>query len=495
MVNNALDNSKLRQAIQTEIPLSITTYTFPHDMEIYMSEVLRSFLKEIDEEYMSEYLIYCMNELVTNAKKANTKRVYFREKCLDINNPENYEQGMKDFKKDTLGNIEYWLTLQKQAGYYIKTILQVKNEKIKIEIRNNAPLTKFEYIRIHDKIARSKKYDSVDDVFAQILDETEGAGLGIIIMVLMLKKIGVSDDNYTILSENGETISRILLPRNQQKQETISHISTEIVELIDQLPHFPDNILRIIELLNDSESKLSDIATYVSRDVALTGELLKLTNSAAFSLANPCTSIYTAVKLVGIRGLENMLLSVGAMKSLGTSTKEQKDLWNHSSQVAFYSYNIARNFFPSENKIIEDSYVCGLLHDIGRVIFESAHPTLLNTFKKCCKDKALSTELFEKLASGVNHAQIGAEIAKKWNFPQSIIASIRYHHTPKEAPKKYTKLVSIVYLSNLIWHYQEGLVEFYQFDLEMLSLIRITNKLQLDALSLKLEKAYKKSIQ
>ncbi|OJF76601.1 MAG: hypothetical protein BKP49_06395 [Treponema sp. CETP13] len=494
MVTNALDHSKLKQAIQTGIPLSITTYTFPHEMEIYMAEILRSFLKEIDEEFMAEYLIYCMNELVTNAKKANTKRVYFREKCLDINNPDNYEQGMKTFKKDTLNNIQYWLSLQKQAGYYIKTILQVKNGKIKIEIRNNAALTKFEFMRIHDKIARSRKYDSVDDAFSQILDDTEGAGLGIIIMVLMLKKIGVSDDNYTILSENGETISRIILPLNKQKQETISEISRELVVLIDQLPHFPDNILHIINLLNNPKSKFSEIATYVSRDVSLTSDLLKITNSAAFSLANPCTSIYSAVKLVGIRGLQNMLLSVGAMKSLGSSTKEQKVLWDHSSQVAFYSYNIARNFFPSEHKIIDDSYVCGLLHDIGRVIFESAHPALLDNFKKCCKDKALSTELFEKLASGVNHAQIGAEIAKKWNFPPSIIASIRYHHEPKEAPNEYKKLVGIIYLSNLIWHYQEGLVEFYQFDITMLRLINITNKLQLDALSLKLDKAYKQSV-
>ena len=49
-----------------------------------------------------------------NAKKANTKRVYFMEKGLDLNNDKDYELGMKTFKQETFDNIQYYLQKQKE---------------------------------------------------------------------------------------------------------------------------------------------------------------------------------------------------------------------------------------------------------------------------------------------------------------------------------------------------------------------------------------------
>ena len=86
-----VDVAKIRMAINAEAPLTITTYTLPHRMELYMNAVLTTFFKELHQEHMIQYLIYCQNELVTNAKKANTKRIYFKEKNLDITEQSDYE--------------------------------------------------------------------------------------------------------------------------------------------------------------------------------------------------------------------------------------------------------------------------------------------------------------------------------------------------------------------------------------------------------------------
>jgi len=200
--------SKIKKAVEAEIPILITTYTLPHDMELYIREVITFYLKELHQEHMIEYIVYCVNELVTNAKKANTKRVYFQEKGLDLFNEEEYNEGMKKFKEDTLGNITHYLKLQKDAGLYIKLILHKKGNTIRIEIRNNSPLTVFEYKRMHDKIARSHEFGSVEEAFVHFIDETEGAGLGLIILTLMLKKVGLSEENFQIASEGEETITR-----------------------------------------------------------------------------------------------------------------------------------------------------------------------------------------------------------------------------------------------------------------------------------------------
>ena len=96
-----IDKEKVKRAAQAGIPLTITTYMLTHEMEVYITEMLTLFLKYIGQTHMTDYLVYCVSELATNAKKANTKRIYFRQKNLDIFNPDDYEKGMINFKKET----------------------------------------------------------------------------------------------------------------------------------------------------------------------------------------------------------------------------------------------------------------------------------------------------------------------------------------------------------------------------------------------------------
>lgn len=487
----AVDISKIRTAIQAELPLVITTYTLPHEMEDYMANVLLVFLREVNQPQMSESLAYCLKELVNNAKKANTKRVYFLEKGLDINNPQDYEEGMKHFKNDTVNNINHYLEKQKEQGLYIKVILQAKNDLVLVEVRNKASLTVFEFKRIHDKITRAQQYESIEEGIAQLLDDSEGAGLGLVIMFLVLKRIGLTEENYQVLSENGETITRMLLPFDDKTKRNITTISVEFVRLINGLPEFPENITEINAIINNPESKMSEIATKISNDVSLTAELLKMVNSAAFALATPCHSIGEAVKMAGLRGIRNILFSIGAITVLDANG-QKKQLWEHSFKVAFYSYNLARSFCRSaqERNIIEDSYVCGLLHDMGKIIFETAHPDLLKRIYTICEQRGITPDLFERTVAGVNHGEVGARIAQKWNFPEVIVNVIRYHHAPKEAPQQVQRLTSIVYLADLFAHYQEGTVDFSQFDTSILSDFSIKDEADVQNISAKLSAAF-----
>ncbi len=488
-----LDISKIKMAIRAGIPLSIVSYTLPHEMSEYMEDVLAAFLKELDQSPMNEYLKYCLNELTTNSKKANTKRIYFREKGLDIRDPKQYEEGMKDFKETTLNNIEHYMRKQKDEGLYIKLILQTKNNKIKLEVKNNCEMTFYEYKRIHDKLSRAQQYTSVDQAMNQVLDSSEGAGLGIIIMILMLEKIGLTEENYQVLCENGETITRIILPINEKTKNDLAVVSHEFVKIIDELPQFPDSIVKIQRLLDDPNSKIQEIANLISSDVSLASDLLKLVNSAAYALATPCRSINEAVKFVGLRGIKNMLISIGAIENLEIGKEvKTKNLWEHSYKVAFYAYNLAKNFCPHDRRVVEDAYVCGLLHDMGKLIFEKAHPELGKKMKAICEEKNIPTDIFEKLVAGVNHGEIGALIAEKWNFPEVIAEVIRHHHDPENSKDEYRKTATLIYLSDLIAHYQDGEVEFYQFDKEALSTFHITTEVQLIQIAEKMEAEFTK---
>ena len=93
--------------------------------------------------------------------------------------------------------------------------------------------TYYGYKRIHDKITRAQQYKSVEDGLAQLLDDSEGAGLGLVIMILLLKKIGLTEETYQIFSEDGETITRLTLPFSDKMTNDISELSSKFVNLIN----------------------------------------------------------------------------------------------------------------------------------------------------------------------------------------------------------------------------------------------------------------------
>ena len=155
-MSNEIDLAQIKRAAHNAVPLTFKTYTLPHETEIYLDRVLESFLAELGQEKLKEPLSYCLRELAVNAKKANTKRVYFLEKGLDLNNDREYEIGMKNFKQETFDNIQYYLQKQKELGMYIKVIFQTKGPSLSIMVRNNVEISRKEQMRVFDRLARSR---------------------------------------------------------------------------------------------------------------------------------------------------------------------------------------------------------------------------------------------------------------------------------------------------------------------------------------------------
>ncbi|MCL2759418.1 MAG: HDOD domain-containing protein [Treponema sp.] len=476
-----VDVDKIKKAIQSGLPLTITTYTLPKEIEIYIEQVIDTFLRQMNQIKLKDYIVYCVQELVVNAKKANTKRVYFTERGLNIHDDNDYKKGMKDFKEKTIGNIQHYLQLQKEKGLYIKVILQVKRNTILVEIRNNVTATKMERLRIQDKMARSRQYSSLEDALNQILDDSEGAGLGLVILVLMLKKMGLDDDAFTMKSTDKCTIASISIPLDQAVIENMSVLSNEIVQSINSLPQFPENVLMVQKLINDPDSDMPTIARQISMDPALTADLLKIVNSAQYMLSKKVDNISDAVKMIGIKGIKNLLYSYGTQKVLGDDTIDKKKLWEHSYKTAFYAYNLVKNF-KNDQSLLDDVYVGGMLHDMGKIIFSNVHPELLNKIKNICSDKNLPASTFEDLSAGMNHAELGALIAEKWNFPDKLVAAIRYHHDPESAPKDCKDLVDTVYLANIFCEYENKNVAFDQFETGPLENFGFKSQKQIDTL-------------
>jgi putative nucleotidyltransferase with HDIG domain len=360
-------------------------------------------------------------------------------------------------------------------------IFQIKKNVINIEIRNNVTVTRTEMIRIHERLVRSRQFKNLEDAFAQVLDDSEGAGLGLVILVLMLKKMGLDEDCFHISSNEKETVARISIPLDQVRLENVSLLSSAIVSSVNSLPHFPENILAAQRLINDPNAGIDAIARQMSTDPALTADVLRLVNSAHYMLVKRVDSIFEAVRLLGIRGIRNLLYSYGTQRIFGSDSAEKKKLWEHSYKTAFYAYDLIKNSKRSRN-LLDDAYVGGILHDMGKIVFSTVHPELLNRLKNFCRERNIPQATFEDLSAGMNHAEIGALIAEKWKFPDALVKVIRYHHDPESAPEEFRNLVRSVYLANMLCEYEKGNVAFDQFEEIPLAVFGIKGKEQLDSL-------------
>jgi putative nucleotidyltransferase with HDIG domain len=489
----AADIKKIQRSIQSSVPLSIKLFSIPHETEMYIEKLLEAFLVEMEHEALKDRISYCLREIALNAQKANIKRVYFLERDLDINSKKDYNEGMKHFKDDTTTNIEYYLKQLKQHSYYVKIVFHTKGNKFFISVRNNVEITKPEQIRVFDRIARARAFNSVEEAPSTLVDDIEGAGLGIIIIILMLKRIGLDEDSFDLDFADGETVATITIPFSEVHMEKIESLVKEITREVDQLPQFPENIVHLQKLISDPNTEISDIARQISTDPSLTADLLKLVNSAQFMLPKKVDNIVEAVKLVGLRTLKNLLYSYGTQKIFFKRFSEIKWLWDHSYRTAFYAYTLAKNF-KRKKDILDDAYVGGILHDLGQIIFASIHPQLLDKIKTFCKAKNIASHMLENLSSGMNHAEVGALIAEKWNFPQQLVQAIRFHHEPNRADNEYQDIVNTVYLANCFANVQEEKLNYEQIDHPVLGDFGITDEEHFKSILARLSKAFDENI-
>ncbi len=476
-----LKKDQIDKAIAMGVPISITTYTLPANTQKYIESTISYFLEKLNQGAIKDYVLFCVNELVVNAKKANTKRILFEEHKLDIFSMTDYEKGMKIFKKEMLSNLEHYLDLQKKAGLYIKIFIQKLGTDVKIEVRNNSKMTPEEIKRVGQKLSAANKYSDLNEAMPEIMDDTEGAGLGLAIMLFMLKKIGVDTKTYKIGVLEDETVCRVIIPFDCQYKGQFKSLTKTIVDYIDTVPQFPEKILQIQNLINDPKSDIPEIAKHISDDVGLTADLLKFVNSASFGLKTKCISIEEAVKLVGLRGIQNLLYSLGTVETVSDpkSKEEQKKIWEHSYKVAYFAHNLAKNF--KMRSIIDDAYVCGLLHDLGKIVFTGLQEKIFSKLMELQTEKKIPKSVIDTVTSDIQHPEIGATLTEKWSFPPQITATIRYQNNLEMVPKEYLEITAVVALANFMVYYSIGLVDFSQIHKGLLKMFKLQD-----------EKAFKK---
>ncbi len=206
------DIAYIKQCVQERKPIDFFCYTLTPDQKARFQKILTVFLEECDQMHLYNYLSYCLFELLDNASKANAKRIYFKENNLDINNEDDYKNGMKSFRETLTENTLHYQQKMEEGELRVHLLLTA-NDIISVTVTNNTKITESEYARIQDKIERTKIYQTMADAMADI-DQTEGSGLGIITVLVMLKKLGLDSKHLHFDTSETETVATIEIPKD-----------------------------------------------------------------------------------------------------------------------------------------------------------------------------------------------------------------------------------------------------------------------------------------
>ena len=223
-----------------------------------------------------------------------------------------------------------------------------------------------------------------------------------------------------------------------------------LVREIKNLKPIPTVIHPLLDALNAPNTGMDEVANIIQYDPAITAAVLRTANSAFFGLKHPVESIKDAVSLLGMDQIINLVLLKSGAQIFNTEQdgygRSQRELWKYSVSSALIVRQIAEELNMSGASGI---FTAALLKDMGKTVLDRF---VDNAGEKICglmARKNLSALAAEKAVLGVDHAELGAMIAKMWKFSPNMVKIIRYHHI-NDIKTMAEMNITVVYLAECI---------------------------------------------
>lgn len=247
---------------------------------------------------------------------------------------------------------------------------------------------------------------------------------------------------------------------------------------IDALPTLPEAAARLSALLGDERATAADFERIIRPDPALTANLLRAANSAFYRGVREITGVRDAVARMGVRRVYEVATSASFRRVLPRVIPGYElavgAFWPHSISAAVYSERLARATLVAPADL---AYTAGLLHDVGKIVIGTCLAQDVAPTQKL----ALATVFSEREALGIDHADVGEEIALRWRLPLPVGDAARYHHEPSLAPEGSARaLAALIHVSDVLarrsGHVADPQSEAPEYDPTALELLRATDQ-------------------
>ena len=222
-----------------------------------------------------------------------------------------------------------------------------------------------------------------------------------------------------------------------------------VIDKADSLLRLPDSAMRVFELTQANDTTLDTLVDAIQIDPPLVAKLLRLVNSSLFSRGRDITQIDRAVAILGYQEVGHIAMIMSAAKELEkveTELLRASSFWNHSLTTAI----LARHAAAQQGVQGSGTFVAALLHDLGLPIqFALCGSEMTDVLDMSLLEDDLDLVQAEQQVLGFDHTEVGAALCKRWQLPDVIEQSARYHHAPQNAAL-HQETVAIVAWANIV---------------------------------------------
>lgn len=227
---------------------------------------------------------------------------------------------------------------------------------------------------------------------------------------------------------------------------------TNIILQIETIPCLPALYLELNNLLKSPETSTQQIGKVISKDLGMTAKILHLVNSAFFGLPCHISDPTHAVSLLGVDTMKALVLIAGIFSQFDVKKVRFMDiqrLFDHCMKTAAMAKEVAAKEKFSK-KDIDDIFISGLVHDVGKLILADNLPEKYKEILKEASVQDICLEEAEFKFLGTTHADIGAYLMALWGLPDTIVKNIACHHHPERLSAKELSQLTVLYVVNIL---------------------------------------------
>ncbi|MFA6061801.1 MAG: HDOD domain-containing protein [Gallionella sp.] len=206
-----------------------------------------------------------------------------------------------------------------------------------------------------------------------------------------------------------------------------------ILDKLHQLPAMPQVVQEVLASFRNARAGSAVLARQIAQDQGLSARVLRVANSSFYGLPREIGSIQDAITVLGFDSVRSLVVSAGFMGTFPSGQDgnfDRQAYWLRSFRVATYTESLAKCLRGGR----ELAFTAGMFHEVGQLVLSICIPEMYAAV--LAQHKASGGELIqiERTALGFDHAGIGAEMARRWNFPPEIEQAIHYWRDPLHEP-------------------------------------------------------------
>ncbi len=236
-----------------------------------------------------------------------------------------------------------------------------------------------------------------------------------------------------------------------------------ILQQLEQLPTLPVVAMQVLEVTGNDQSSARDVVKLIESDVALTTRILQLVHRPDMGVRGDVNSIERAVVLLGFAAVRSAVLAVSVFETFGTSSPRKMghfvrdEFWKHSIAVACCAELMTEKLIEIYRKDAgiepQQAFVCGLLHDLGKVAFDAVLPKSFDRVVEAVEMLRGNIADVERKVIGLDHMVVGKRLGERWQLPAAVRDCIWLHgQLPQALPAtvKNPRLVNLITLADML---------------------------------------------